>query len=410
MKKELKMGEKSNEQLISKAAITSGSFGAIGLKDKEADQFIDRMVDESVLMKSARVVKMDGSTKKIDKLGLGGEIFRPAQAATDPGETVTISTSQIELKTDEVIAVVQIGDDSLEDNIEGDAFADHLIGMVIKQGKNELETALLIGEKLIAPQAGAWAHINSLADGWMTKARKNGHVVDANVGFVDRYVSLDQGNNKFASAIKHMPGKYRGLNNKLYCSDLIELDYLEALMQRGTALGDAAVMGQVAAKYARYEVISVPLLPTNEIVTANLAGGDSTLNGDAKARTNVVTVNAILNFAVADTIIVGQATDHAEVHTIAAIAGNNITLNAALKWDHANGENVKEATAVTNDGTSTLFTDPDNLILGIQRDIRIEPERRARLRATDFVITIRYTCEIEETDACTVIENFKTRP
>jgi hypothetical protein len=50
-------------------------------------------------------------------------------------------------------------------------------------------------------------------------------------------------------------------------------------------------------------------------------------------------------------------------------------------------------------GTSGLFTFPQNLIMGIQRDIQIETDRDIRAREIIIVLTARVALAIEETDA-----------
>jgi len=46
-----------------------------------------------------------------------------------------------------------------------------------------------------------------------------------------------------------------------------------------------------------------------------------------------------------------------------------------------------------------LLGHPDNLAYGIYRDIRIEPEREAKLRQTDFVVTARVDADYEDEEA-----------
>jgi len=57
------------------------------------------------------------------------------------------------------------------------------------------------------------------------------------------------------------------------------------------------------------------------------------------------------------------------------------------------------------DGTIVMLTDLRNLIVGIQRDVRIEPYRQPRKRATDFVLTMRAAVQIENTDAIAIYDH-----
>jgi hypothetical protein len=167
--------------------------------------------------------------------------------------------------------------------------------------------------------------------------------------------------------------------------------------------------GSIAPSYGSKKIVPVPLMRDDLYYTATLAGGDTALNGDLKARTKVFNVDDATGITAANTIIIGYGTRHAEIATVASVNGNEITLSANVAWDHADNELVKEYTAVTMDGSEMLYTDPRNLILGIQRDIRIEPDRRPRLRATDFVITMRLDTQVENADAAVLAQNLKVR-
>jgi hypothetical protein len=52
----------------------------------------------------------------------------------------------------------------------------------------------------------------------------------------------------------------------------------------------------------------------------------------------------------------------------------------------------------TEDGADVILTPDFNFIYGIQRDITIEPDRVAKERATDFVITMRGCFEVENAE------------
>lgn len=53
-----------------------------------------------------------------------------------------------------------------------------------------------------------------------------------------------------------------------------------------------------------------------------------------------------------------------------------------------------------------LLVPPKNLVYGIYRDIRIEPERIAKRRRTDFITTLRVDCHYEDENAAVVAEGF----
>ena len=62
------------------------------------------------------------------------------------------------------------------------------------------------------------------------------------------------------------------------------------------------------------------------------------------------------------------------------------------------------------DETIAILTDPRNIIFGVLREIKIEPMRQPRKRATDFVITLRGDVQVENGDAVVVYEGLLTTP
>ena len=63
----------SNEELLQKVLDTSliGSGGGGLLTVEQADKFIDYMVNQSVLVKEVRFIRMNAPTRDVDKIHLG---------------------------------------------------------------------------------------------------------------------------------------------------------------------------------------------------------------------------------------------------------------------------------------------------------------------------------------------------
>ena len=60
-------------------------------------------------------------------------------------------------------------------------------------------------------------------------------------------------------------------------------------------------------------------------------------------------------------------------------------------------------------GTAMLVPN-SNLVWGVYRDVRIEPERRAKLRRTDYVVSLRADCHFEDENAVVVAEGYTGEP
>lgn len=188
------------------------------MNTEQADKFIDYIVDESVVLKSSRVVRMSTPQKVIGKIGISDEILYPAQqgVALDVNKRTSATPSKITLVSQEVMGEVIIYDDELEDNIEGDAFKDHMMQMIAKKVSNQLERVALYSRKVANPLS-----LMAMFDGFVKEIEANGNVVDASVGFSDR--KFDKA--KLASLRKSIPTKYRSILNKIYLSDDLAIDY-----------------------------------------------------------------------------------------------------------------------------------------------------------------------------------------
>ena len=394
----------NEKETLSKAAITSGSFTAgIGISEEEADRFIDFIIDESGLKDQVRLERMDANTKNIDKLDLGGKVLKPAVAAVDPGETVSITTSQVKLEAKEIIAIVRISDDTLEDNIEGDAFADHLLGMIARASANELEDALLYGRALTP---GSPTEITQLWQGWISEALDNGNVVDAaGAGFSDRFIDRE----KMSALVKSLPTKFRRNKRELRASmaDDIDQDWAdEVLAGRATALGDNALTGDSPNRYRGIAFRPSGLFRTNRPVLVS-GGMSSDLDNNESAGDTVLEVPDTSGIANGEKVVIARGTATEEVGTVDSfVADTSITLVEGLQFDQVADATVEEA---TDDGTDVLLANYQNLILGIQRDFRVEPDRLPRLRATDWVVTMRVDAKVEEATALALLTSLKVR-
>jgi len=348
------------------------SMPEIQLLPKEADQFIDYMVDESTLKDYARIVRMDRPQENIRAIGFGdGRFLYPAGQFNEAKYKKEWVQNRIQLQTRELLGAFPIFDKDLEDlrHLENEAsFKNKLMSLVAKKIAMELEEIGYMGDthglNAFCPddargQFDGWRYIiNHSAAGqqYVNTVSGSAHLKEACVcqsgascpsgqdepGADFKFPGLiaEQDPNapygwefKYHKMLKNMPSKYKaqmGLANMVFLnSDLVTQDYLGALSERATALGDAIFTGKVPPAYGKVPIIDVPLMPTD----------------------------------------LGQDADG----TYGLLAGGEYT----------------DAMLVTK----------QNLIIGIQRDIRIETWRVPPDRATYFFYSIRIAYSIENVDA-----------
>lgn len=405
------MGKTFTESYINKASvITPQSFqngfaSPAGLSREEADRFIDYVIDQSFLKSNARVERMNAPTKTIAKVGIGQNILKPAKSAVDPGNTVSFTTDQLTLETKEIIAIAEISDDSLEDNIEGDAFVDHLMRMIAAQAANELELMCMYGKKIANPNEAT--DIRQLVDGWFTIAREQGHKLDARDTnlFADDNGYIEP--TKLSKVVKTLPNKYRGNkgNLRFLVADDIYQDYNDYLGARAVSTADPYLLGVGRLTYSNIPMQPVSLMPVDRPYI-KIGGANTTLTNAPAAGTNLLKVANATGIEPGKLLVIDFGGGYEETVEVSSVNGNDVTIVGNLYFPHQTGHTVKET---TNDGTDLLLTDYRNLIFGIQRDIKWETERHARRRSTSFVMTLRVDTQIENPDALVIMEGLKSK-
>lgn len=228
----------SNTDIIEKAAVALNDLKAGGLMNpKQFSTFYRKLIDTPTILKDSRTVPMTSDSMKIESVGFGQRILRPGVENTplNADQRAKPSFGKVELNAREVIAEVNISYDTLENNIEGSDLKDTLITMMADRAALDVEELVINGDK-----AHPTDDYLKLIDGLLKKA--TAHVGDAK----DAVTSVDDLIVKaFKKAYGLIPPKY--LRNpaefRFYTSHMAQLDYLEAVGKRQTALGDAAIQG-----------------------------------------------------------------------------------------------------------------------------------------------------------------------
>lgn len=402
------MADTFTRQYVNKASvITPVSFASpAALSRDEADQFIDYVVDQSFMKANARVERMNAPTKTIAKVGIGNNILKPAKSAVDPGNTVSITTDQLTLESKEIIAIAEISDDSLEDNIEGDSFVDHLMRMIAAQAANELDLMCMYGKRISNPNEAT--DIRQLVNGWITISREAGHVLNArDTGlFADANGYIEPP--KLSKVVKTLPNKYRGnkSNLRFLVADDIYQDYNDYLGARAVSTADPYLLGVGRLTYSNIPIQPVSLMPTDRPIV-KAGGGNTTLTNPTAVGATTFVVGSSANITAGDVVVFDLGGGYEELFIVATVPdGTHITTTTGAYYLHTAGCTIKEVIA---DGTDMLLTDYRNLIFGIQRDIKWETERHPRRRSTSFVMTLRVDTQIENPDSMVLMTGLKSK-
>jgi hypothetical protein len=314
------------------------------LNEEQAREFISFLKDESALLREVRVEPMTKSKKTIAKIIVNGDFLYPGtKESVDTAKDTEFGSDTVELSTELIRGNFRVLDTELEDNIEGKSLGQKLMSLIAKKTANELEKVAVYSRKRANP-----LRVREMFDGF-----KEGHVVDAATGFADRLVKRE----KFVKAVKSMPTNMRD-GAKFFVSNSTKIDYTEQYV----TVADQAVKQDITTSIAGQPNTVVNLISEYEPVLVS-GGASTTTTGAVAVNATVIPVTSATGIIAGKTIVTDFGTEKEQVHTVASVAALNVTVVDPIKYAIDSGATVKEATL---DGADALYTNPKNLIYGIQ--------------------------------------------
>jgi len=391
----------TNRELIAKATITTDAMAAAGLLNPEqADKFIDYVVDETGIKDMSRVIRFKPTQKYIDKISVGRRVAVPKEEAVDPGIRRGISTSRLVLEHREIMVPFEMSDIVKEENIEGDSIEEHVVKMMATTFANNMEE-MFWGGNTLGPAAresdlyegGSNLYIKDtllgLFNGFL-KYAEGGHVVDA----------MGEGMNPslISRALNAMPNKFR--KNKAQLKILLSPDheqvYREKVSTRGTASGDNALAATGNIPSFGVELVPIALLDSQpqycENTVANTDGSTATALSYGPITSLVLTPTTLLRIPLAAYILGVDYSVNETAGTWTRLGGGAIGSGATVKATYQTAGRI-------------VLTNPQNLIVCIGRDVRIEKDRNIFKGVNEFAITAKVWAAVEETDMVVMIKN-----
>jgi hypothetical protein len=332
------------EKVVNTTQIGADSGGIMNAK--QANRFLDWVVDQSVLIADARVVRMAEPTVDIDKVNVGQRIMRKATEGVDDGVNADPTFTKISMTTVKLRLDWELTTEGLEDNIEGDSLEDHVGSLMARQTSNDLEDLYIHGDTTDSD-----ALLKSL-DGFRKRARADAAVVDAAGANLSRSI--------FDKALRSLPNKYLQRRNQLrwYTSSSLVQDYGWSLSLTAT---DNALDGTGA---------SAP----------GSTYGDQIINGGAIGANGGPGATGVRVFGIPLTEV--PLMEETEAGDYSGATGNHGVVE---------------------------LTFPNNRIIGIQRDITIYREFEPKKDAIEYTQYIRVANQIENAEAYVHVKNVKVR-
>lgn len=416
---------KTNKQLLSKQQQIEKmiSLPAIVLEAEEADRFIDYVVDESVLKNNARIIKMKKETKNVRALGLGEKRFLyPGDTFSSSDYLRQLAEMKIPLVSKKMRGCIGIHDDDLEDNIEADAFADHIMQMVAGRIGNELEEIFWIGD---TGSLSGFANTDTRSrfDGWRYRIRMS----QALSGYLSGHYNAVTGNAILMTALAetawgattaYTQGQVihplATPNGCVYImtnatgstggteptwSTIIGATFTDGTVTWRCHAYDCAIAGKIAEQNSatpydwefKYGNM-LKKLPSKykKAGFANLRFFQS----DQIAQDYVDALSARATI-LGDKAILGQGPMQYGQVPIVPCPLMPMTMSPS-------------GAAGSGSYGDTLLTHKNNLVIGIQRSIKIESQRMAADESTYWFYSIRADNGIENVNACVLLEKLLT--
>lgn len=362
----------TTRKLLERLKIQKGfnliSLPTITLTEEEADRFIDYMIDESVMKAYARIERMGRPQKNIRAIGFGsGKFLYPADQFNETKYKKQWVSNKIQLSTKELRGCVTIFDNDLEDlaGVVTEAqYKDQLMKIITAKIANELEEAFWIGET----------------------AGLNGFAVDDIRGLFDGW-------------------RYRITHSALaqaYYNQVTGSAHLLNACEGGESGSPFALAGKIAehdtaAPYDwefKYNIM-LKTMPSKYKAQNGLANM-SFLNSDLVTQDYLNALSA-RGTVLGDAVFLGTAQPQygrVKILDVPLMATDLGDPTATPSTDGVIGAGAY---------TDVLLTPKNNFIIGIQRDIRIESERKAADSATYVFYTMRVDVALENVDAVVLL-------
>lgn len=256
------------DTLAAKADLALADLASNGglLTPEQNDTFVRKLIDEPTMLGMVRSVPMNNPEMKINKIGFGSRILRAAPQGQAPyltdantnsrwlpaAQRVAPVTSQIDMKTTEVIAELHLPYELLEDNIEGQSFTDTILALVAQRAALDLEELLILGDTSSSDPYLA------LQNGVLKRIVSN--IVDAQGSTVSAGL--------FNNLKKALPTAYRrNYGTMRFVSSMDkESDYRVQVAGRGSALGDAMLTTANPVPVLGVPLAGAALMPNSNIV------------------------------------------------------------------------------------------------------------------------------------------------
>ena len=250
---------KTNDAIV-KGAINTGAFNAGLLNPEQARKFLQQTFEATTIGSLIRHEMRTAKTGEIDKIGIAKRILRKKTEGVDDGYRAGVITSKIEYATTAVRLPWEITEETLRENIEGQALEGIITNLMTTQLGLDLIDLYFNGDEATAATDADYDFLK-INNGWIKQITNGGHVLDASGGSYNGAMSLDL----FYAAVQAMPNKYN--NGKLrwimspHRKQEWELFLLDKVINQGGIVPEALYTSP-----ASIPAVDCPYIPDSKII------------------------------------------------------------------------------------------------------------------------------------------------
>lgn len=196
---------RSNRQILKDGAVTTAAVSSGLLQPYQAKKFLKQTFDATPLMDAIRHEIRTERKGEIDKIGIGRRLLRRKVENTDDGYRAKPKFGQIEYSCNPVRLPWEITEDTLRENIEGEAMEKTVTDLMTTQIGVDAEDLIINGDEDTLSSDPDYDFLK-LDNGVKKMISTGGHIIDV-TGATDMEMEM------FYKAVASMPNKYN--NGKL---------------------------------------------------------------------------------------------------------------------------------------------------------------------------------------------------
>jgi hypothetical protein len=236
-----------NRSLIEKADLAISNLQSDGgyLENEQADRFIRLAIKESVLLSKITVTPMKNPISERSKIRFAGRVLQPGNSAqalalaqrSKPDLSTYTLTAQL------FKAEVRIDDETMEDQIEREVFADTVLESLAAAVSRDVEWIAIQGDT-----ASATATL-AVLDGFVKQATTN--QVNASSANLTKTILKDM--------LKTLPTEFAKIPTLEYFTVAdAQTDFIDSMGDRATMLGDNSILRDGVPYYRSMPINAVP--------------------------------------------------------------------------------------------------------------------------------------------------------